>query len=241
MPDPFTALTVGASLLGGAMSSSAASSAADTQAGASRYAADLQKQMFDKQVELQQPFHDAGVSGINRLTDLLGLSGNTGNAGYGSLNNNFSMSDFQADPGYAFRLNEGLRALDRTASARGGLLSGGALKAATNYGQNAASQEYTNAFNRYQVNRANQLDPLYRLFGAGQASANQIGNAGQTYATQAGDAVMGGANARASGYIGSANAWNSALGNIANTYNQNQLLQRLIPSASQPNDPAYAI
>src|SRR5574343_122984 len=35
----------------------------------------------------------------------------------------FTMEKFQEDPGYAFRMSEGLKALDRTAAARGGLIS----------------------------------------------------------------------------------------------------------------------
>jgi hypothetical protein len=122
-----------------------------------------------------------------------------------------------------------MKALDRTAASRGGLLSGATLRGATRYGQDMASQEYTNAFNRYQTNRANQLNPLQSLMGAGQTAATNVGNAGQNYANQAGDAYMNAGNARASGYVGSANAWSNALGQVANTYSQNQMLNRLLP------------
>jgi len=74
------------------------------------------------------------------------------------------MADFQADPGYAFRMTEGLKALDRQAAARGGLISGAALKASQGYGQDLASQEYMNAFNRFQTNRTNLLNPLQDNF-----------------------------------------------------------------------------
>lgn len=147
---------------------------------------------------------------------------------YGSLLRDFSMSDFQQDPGYGFRMSEGLKALDRTAAARGGLLSGAALKGAERYGQDLASQEYQNAFNRYQTNRANKLNPIQSLAGVGQTTANTLGSAGQTYATNAGEAYMQGANARASGYIGSANAWSNALGQASNAYTQNQILNRVL-------------
>ena len=128
-------ISAGASIVGGLMGSDATTSAADTQAAASDRAAQLQYQAFQEQQAAQKPFLEAGYAGENRLLDLLGLSGNTGAAGYGSAGKNFSMQDFQADPGYAFRMSEGLKALDRTAAARGGLLSGGALKGAERYGQ----------------------------------------------------------------------------------------------------------
>jgi hypothetical protein len=218
-------LSAGVGLLGGVLGSNASKNAANTQAASADYAAQLQKQMFDKQIELQKPFREAGLTAQNKLLDYMGLSPNAG----GKYARDFSMADFQQDPGYAFRIAEGMKALDRTAASRGGLLSGATLRGATRYGQDMASQEYTNAFNRYQTNRSNQLNPLQSLMGSGQTAANQVGAAGQNYANQAGDAYMNAGNARASGYVGSANAWSNALGGIANTYNQNQMLNRLLP------------
>jgi hypothetical protein len=95
-----------------------------------------------------------------------------------------------------------------------------------------ASQEYQNAYNRYQTNRAGILNPLQSLSGQGQTTANTLGAAGQQYATNAGNAYMGAGNAAASGYVGSANAWNNALGGATNMYQQNQLMNRMFPSAS---------
>ena len=220
--DPITATiaTVGSNLIGGMMSSDATQSAADAQAAASDRAAQLQYKQFQEQQATQKPFLEAGYKGENRLLDLLGLSGNAGAQGYGSMANNFSMQDFQADPGYAFRMSEGLKALDRTAASRGGMLSGAALKGATQYGQDLGSQEYQNAFNRYQTNRSNLLNPLQSLAGQGQTTANALGTAGQNYATNAGNAYMNAGNAAASGYVGSANAWNNALGGAASAVNK---------------------
>ena len=102
------------------------------------------------------------------------LQADPNNPEFGKYARDFSMADFQADPGYAFRLSEGLKALEGRAAARGGLLSGNTLLGITDYGQNAASQEYTNAFNRYQVNRSNRLNPLENLMGAARSSTNQL-------------------------------------------------------------------
>ena len=131
------------------------------------------------------------------------------------------------DPGYQFRLKEGMQGLERSAAARGGLLSGGTLKGIQRYGQDMASQEYTNAFNRYQAERTGTLNPLQSLAGVGQSSANTIGTMGMNYANQVGELYQGGANARASGYVGSANAINQGIGNVSNQYYQNQLLSTL--------------
>ncbi len=220
-------LGLGGSLAGGYMSANAAKDASKAQADAAKYAANLAHQQFMFQQLQQEPFRQAGLTGQNRMMDLLGLSRNTGAAGYGKYAKDCSMQDFQADPGYAFRLSEGLKGLDRQAAARGGLISGGALKAAQRYGQDMASNEYQNAFNRYQVNRSNQLNPLQSLAGQAQTAANTVGQASQNYANTAGEAMMGAGNARASGYMGQANAWNNALGQMLNYYQSQQLLGRL--------------
>jgi hypothetical protein len=225
MSDPVTAIVGGGSVVSGVMGAKAAKSAAKTQAASADYAAQLQQEQFDKQVELNAPFREAGLTAQNKLLDYMGLSEGAG----GKYAKDFSMQDFQQDPGYAFRMSEGLKALDRTAASRGGMLSGAALRGATRFGQDMASQEYTNAFNRYQTNRANQLNPLQSLMGAGQTASTTLGNAAGNYATNAGNAYMNAGNARASGYVGSANAWSNALGQAANTYGQNQMLNRVFP------------
>lgn len=148
-------------------------------------------------------------------------------ADFGKYARDFGMQDFQIDPGYAFRVSEGLKSLDRQAAARGGLISGGALKAAQRYGQDLGSQEYQNAFNRYQVNRANQLTPLQSMAGMGQTTATQLGNAGQNYATNAGNAYGAAGQAQASGYMGVANAISGGLGQYLNYQSNNNLLAAL--------------
>lgn len=215
------AAIIGSSLLG----SSSAESAASTQAAASDRAAQLQKEMFDKQVELSEPWRKAGETALNRLIPLV--------TDYKS----FGMDQFQADPGYGFRLSEGQKALERSAAARGGLLSGATGKALTRYGQEMGSQEYTNAFNRYQAERQARLAPLQSLAGVGQTTAQQIGQAGQTMASNVGEAIGTGAAARASGYVGSANALTGGLGTYLN-YTQNQaqnaLLNRALSRGGSP-------
>jgi hypothetical protein len=141
------------------------------------------------------------------------------------------MDQFQQDPGYAFRLAEGQKALERSAAARGGLLSGAAMKGATRFGQEMGSQEYQNAFNRYQTERAARLQPLQSLAGVGQTTAQQLGQAGQQMAGNVGEAMGAAAQARASGYMGQANALTSALGTGMGQYmgyQQNQAQNALL-------------
>jgi hypothetical protein len=217
------AIIGGGALIGGAMSASAARSAASTQAAAAQAGIDAQQQMFERQVQLQEPWRKAGEEALNKLIPL------------SSNYTPFGMSQFQADPGYAFRLSEGMKALDRTAAQRGGLLSGATLKGAQRYGQDLASQEYQNAFNRYQIERNAQLNPLQSLAGVGQSATNTLtgaaGQMGQNYATGYGNIGQ----ARASGYVGGTNALTSALGTGANFYQNQQYINRLpIPGGGSP-------
>ncbi len=216
-------LNAGAGLYG----ANQADNAADAQQDAARDALGLQRDIYNQQRADQEPFRQAGLTGQNRMLDLLGLSQNTGAEGYGKYARDFGEQDFQQDPGYQFRLSEGLKALDRQAAARGGLISGAALKAAGRYGQQSASDEYQNAFNRYQVNRSNQLNPLQGLTGQAQSATNTLGQAGQNYAGQAGQSYSDMGNARAAGYIGQSNAIGDGLQNALGYYQNQQMVNRL--------------
>ena len=215
------ALMGGANLAGGLISAAGQRQAASTQADAANAATGLQRDIYNQQTALNQPFAQAGLTAQNKMLDLLGLSKNTGAAGYGKYAQDFGMNDFVTDPGYAFRLSEGQKALDRSAAARSGLISGGALKAATRYGQDMGSQEYQNAYARYQTNRANQLNPLGSLLSSGQSAVNQQSAAAGTFGTNASNNMIAAGNATAAGQMGNANAINNALGTMTSSY-QNQ-------------------
>ena len=225
-------VAVGTSVVSGLVGASASSKAAKEQTRATEKAAAEQKAMFDEQVRLQAPFREAGLTAQNKLLGMLGLSGAPGDEGYGKYAGDFTMQDFTTDPGYNFRLAEGNKALDRTAAARGGLLSGGAMKAAQRYGQDMGSQEYMNAYNRYQTNRANQLNPLQSLMGSGQSAANTLTSAAGNLGNNLAENAIGAGNARASGYIAQANALTGAINQGVNNYMGMQYINRMpIPPA----------
>jgi len=212
MPWIIAAATLGSAAIG----SAASSRASRAQQQAQQEANAAQERMFNRQVELQEPFRQAGVNALPELVEA-------------SRYTPFGMEQFQADPGYGFRLKEGLRALESSAAARGGLLSGNTMRGITRYGQGLASDEYTNAFNRYQAERAARLNPLQSLAGMAQSSANTLtGAAGQYGQNMAqGAAAMG--NIRASGYVGQANALTGALGQGLNYYQNQQMMDRYFP------------
>jgi len=190
--------------------------AADAQVQSAAEASRIQREMFDRQVQLQEPFRQGGLAGQNRLMELLGIGGNASVGDYGRDARDFSMNDFEVDPGYGFRLAEGNKALERSAAARGMMLSGSMLKGAQRFGQDMASNEYQNAFNRFQTNRSSRLNPLMGLAGAGQTATNMLSGAAGQLGTQLGENAMGAGNARASGYIGSANAYTNAVNQMNN-------------------------
>jgi hypothetical protein len=221
----------GAQLLSGIIGSRAGDKAAQAQREAAMSQAAVQERMFNRQMELQEPFRQAGLTGQNRLMQLLGLGGDTTAADYGMAARPFGMEQFENDPGYAFRMSEGMKALERSAAARGGMLSGGALRGITRFGQDLASQEYQNAFNRYQIERQARLNPLQSLMGAGQSATNVMTGAAGTYGQQAGETAATLGNIRASQYMNRANALGGALGGIGTSVMQGMLLNQLYPSA----------
>jgi hypothetical protein len=218
------ALTAGAGIYGASQARGAASS----QQAAAQQASDVQRQIFERQVELQEPFRKAGLAGQNRLLELLGIGGTKGAPGYGRYATaEFGADKFKTDPSYAFRMSEGMKALERSAAARGGLLSGATMKGIQRYGQDLASTEYQNAFNRYQAERAGTLNPYQALAGTAQSSANVLGQQAGALGQSLGSNIIGAGNAQAAGQIGAANAIVGGLGQGLNFYQQSQLLNRL--------------
>jgi hypothetical protein len=125
------------------------------------------------------PYLALGKLTTEQLQGLLGEGG--------EFNRRFSMADYQEDPGYQFRLQEGQKALERSASARGNLLGGGTLKALGRYSQGMASQEYQNAFDRFQGENAARFGRLSTATGIGLNAAGQANEMGKWYGTNLGD------------------------------------------------------
>ena len=224
---------VGGAVIGGIASNKAASTAASATEAAANTSADIQREMFNKQVELQEPWRQAG---INALTKMQGQTNAMPAAFSGQV-------DLTQDPGYAFRMSEGMKALERSAAARGGLLSGGQLKGIERFGQDLASQEYQNAYNRAltkynaDVNRETTgYNRLAALAGVGQTATGQLAGAASTTGSNLGNlyynAGQSAGAARASGYTGMANALTGGITSGLNYYQNQNLLNRLLPQSS---------
>jgi hypothetical protein len=231
--DPVTAgiASVGGSIVSGLFGSNAASNAADASSAASAASIAEQRRQFDINQANQAPYLAAGTGAVNRLGAGVAAGGEFGAA----TPFNFQY-DQNADPGTAFRMSEGLKALDRSAAARGGLLSGAALKGIEQYGQGLASQEYQNAFNRYttgfnaNTGERNQLyNRIAGVAGTGQTAVNQVGAQGANMAGNIGNTLMSNAANTGNAALASAGMRNSAfsgagnaLGRLYGNYGQSQ-------------------
>ena len=248
-----------ASLLSAGYGAYTANEAGKAQAEAARYAADKGYAASQDALKLQKGQYDAGMTRDQNIYDQQRADTQpwrtAGEQALGGLNNferdnpvykadpfKFETTGANADPSYNFRLNEGMKALQASAAAKGMLRSGNTLQGITDYAQGAASQEYSNAFSRYQAdtmnkynmsnsNRGQNLNRLQSLAGVGQTAVGQLGNAGQnygnaagqagqSYANNAGNLMTSGANAQGQGAMGvasgNASGWIGASNALTN-------------------------
>lgn len=168
---------------------------------------------IDQYKQGQQQFSDTTMQGLQKGTDVYNNAANQAKAlfdpyaaaGNNSLaamqnqdfNRKFTMNDYEEDPGYKFRLQRGVDGLQGSASARGGLFSGAALKALNQYNSDMASQEYGNSYNRF---NSSLSDRFNRLQNVAQMGQNAVGNQAN---------IIGTNSSNVAGLIG------NAYGNIA--------------------------
>lgn len=219
------AAILGGSLLGGVASGYAAKKGAKAQSDAAKRASDTEWRMYEQTREDQMPWMNAGEGGLNALMGLYGFNKTpvvtTGTGKNATTTggdwvraadpNAVSRQFMMLDPSYQFRLDQGNRSLNNSFAARGGALSGNALRALADYNQDLASTEFGNIANRYAS-----------LAGLGQATATNLGSVGANTAQSVGNNMMHTGAARASGYTGMANSLNGLLNNGLMMYGLNQ-------------------
>lgn len=212
---------VATAIVGGAVIGAVATNkAAKTQAGAAEDAAqaqlmanreniDFQREVFNQQREDNAPWREAGKEAIGKLQAAM-------NAG------EFDPSKFKftADPGYQFRITEGVNALDASASARGRLRSGAQDRGVTRYGQNLASDEYSRAWNRNLATKTTNFNQLASLAQVGQIANSANQDASNRMAENVGRSTTATGNAIAQNAINQGNVTASAYQGYANTANQ---------------------
>ncbi|WP_333608811.1 hypothetical protein [Arsukibacterium sp.] len=220
---------IGGTMLGGAYQdakdakkiaraqSDASNKATEAQLTANRENIAFQKELFEQQRQDAAPWRDIGIQALGSLQR--GME--SGQFDPGQFNFNF-----EADPGYQFRLAEGQKAMDRSAAARGNLLSGGQAKALTQYNQGMASQEYGNAFNRaaqqYSMEAGrlnNQFNQFAGMAGVGQVANQQVQQAGSQMGQAVGQGTLNMGNALANNAYNQGNIQSQKIGAYGNIRN----------------------
>lgn len=187
-------LGAGASALGASKNASAIKKASAEQARATETNNALQLQIYNQNRETLNPFVQTGNRATESLNALL----------YGGPNGGASLEALTQAPGYQFRFGEGMNALNTGYAARGLLNSGAAQKAAIQYGQNFATNEYNNRFNQLASQQGVGLTAAGAQAGVGTNYANQVSANNNVLATNNGNAA-----------IAQANNTNALLGNLA--------------------------
>lgn len=237
----FAAVAIGvSSVVGAGASIIAGNKAAKAQREATAASTRLQEaqnaeatRQFDLQRGDLAPYRAAGAVALGQI--------GKGTADGGEFNRPFAMSDYQADPGVQFRRDEGQRGIEAGASARGGVLSGGAMKALSRFNSDLASQEYGQAFGRYQNDLGSRYNRLAGVAGVGQQAVNSGNEASQVYvnnmqqgANNISNNIQNGANARASQYINTGNAIAGAANTIGGYFGIKSLMGSMRGSMTAP-------
>lgn len=216
---PWGAVAIaGASVVSGVLGADAAEDAANISANATDRSTALQREMYQTTRSDLAPYRDAGSAGLARLMYLTGLGGSdTGDGQYGSLMRDFSMKDFEKDPGYQFRLEEGEKGLNRAMAARGLANSTPGLRSLMRFNQGFASDEFGKSYARFEASKGQKFNLLSYLAGTGQNAAAMTGQVGTNTAAGASQAMMQGAAAQGNAALMGGAAWNNAIqGGIGN-------------------------
>lgn len=192
-------IIAGAIALSAGASAYASSEASDAQQSAANKAARLERESAERIRADFAPYREAGTSALAKYADAMGLNGDAGRESF--------VEGFRADPGYRFSFDEGTRAIEGSAAARAGLLSGGAMKALNRFGTGLADQQY-----------GSYLDRFGRLIDTGANATAQTGNSGAMSAGRVGGYALEGGAAKAGGYLGAANAASGAISNGLDLY-----------------------
>jgi len=209
MPMGWVAAAVAASSVAGSViQGNAAQNAAGQYANAANQGIQYNQQMYNNVLGQNQPYMNAGHTGLNLYTGLA-------NSGY--LTANPTMNDLtQLMPNYQFGLTQGLGQTNAQINAGGGYLSGNEIQGANTFTQNYAGNALQNAFNNYQVNRSNVVSNVNALTGVGQQANQTVANAAAGTSANVSNTLSSIGNAQAAGTMGQANAYAGGLNNISN-------------------------
>lgn len=184
---------------------------------------------FQASLDTQKPWLEAGGRGLSQLES--GINSGEFETPVGQFQD--LQFDFEADPGYQFRMQQGNKAVQASAAARGGLFSGKTGMDLQDYSQGLASQEYGNAYGRFQDQRnfnygkfgdtfnreravkTDKYNRLASLAGVGQMTASNVAQQQMEQGGNLGNLAMArgniGAQRSQAGYQGAMNLFNTGL------------------------------
>jgi len=208
------AIAIGATAAVGAGASIyAANKAAGAQRDASRAAINQQNSEYEQSRSDLAPWRTTGGSALDQIAKLYGLDTVDANGNVVKGSGKADFSSFSTSPDFQFNLGQGQDAINRSAAARGGLLSGAAVKAGETYATGLANQNFGDYVSR-----------LSGVAGAGQSATNSTTAAGMNMANNNSNALLSAGNARASAY----NQIGQTIGNTANGLASNWLLYKYL-------------
>lgn len=166
--------------------------------------------------------------------------------GFGSLNKKFTLADFWDDPvtkaSYEFGLNEGTKALDRMAGARGSRNSGAQLKALTKFGTDYTGTKANESYGRFYGDQDRTFNRLAGVSGVGQTATNTGVSAGSNTSNNIAGMITAQGNARGAAQIAGGNAISGGLNTVGNWFQQQQQLDKILNKggiSGQGSNPYY--
>lgn len=197
------AAIAGAAVIGGVATAVSGTKAANAQKDAAAQSVAEQQRQYNQTRDDYAPWRTAGQGALSKLSSLYGISsGGPATAPASSI-----YDEFRATPGYQFTQDEGTKAAERSASARGLLGSGAALKAVDRFSAGLADQTYNN-----------YVGQLQSIAGLGQSATGSTAQAGQNASNNISQAYLQAGNARASSYANIGSAINGTVNNLAGAY-----------------------
>lgn len=213
-------MPIGAAIGGSAIIGAGANlMAANKQAEATDKASAQQMQMYQTTRADLSPYRDAGTAGLNALMGKLPEL---------TTPLKFDQAELAKTPGYQFARNQGLKATQNGAAARGLGNSGAALKGAANFATGLADQTFGDQFAREMAQRDATFNRLMGVTTVGQNAAAQTGAYGTQTAQSVGQNTIAGGTAQAAGIAGAGNA----LTNAANSYAGYKMYQSMYGKAA---------
>lgn len=215
----------GAGLIGSSMQASAAKKAAGMQAEGTRYATDIQKEMFDIQNEQQKPYREAGYGALTRIGELLP-----------GLTKPVSREEIMGLPGYQFAMEQGTGAARQMMNVGGGgsNVDRAAQKFAIDYTMGTAMPQVI-------AQRQNIYNTLAGIAGVGQTAQGQTSQMAQNVAGNIGQAAIGGATALGAGQIGAANAYAGGLSGVGNSAMMYAMMRQQPQNVNQGTGAFYGL